>query len=120
MFRELVKVITVSVNEIKNKIKEIKKAFNLILNDLPMTYEKFSILFSDLTNCDIDFDIRARIENEQKLSENIILRVFYSNDGVKCDNLEFDVVSRVIDVFDNDKSEGIIVNIKIIDIKPHW
>ena len=120
MHRELVKVITVSVSEIINKINEIKKAFNLILNDLPLTYEKFSIVFSDLTSCDIDFDVSAKIENEKNLSEKIVIRVFYSNDAIKCDNLEFDAISRVIDVFDNDKSEGIIVNIKIIDIKPHW
>jgi hypothetical protein len=112
-------VIEMGVNEIKNKINEIKEAFNLILNGLPLNYEKFSIVFSDLTNCYIDFAIRAMIENEQKLSENIILRVFYSNDSIKCDNLEFDVVSRVIDVFDNHKFEGIIVNMKIIDIKLH-
>jgi hypothetical protein len=120
MHRELVKVITVSVSEIINKINEIKKAFEIISNSLPLSYEKFVVIFSDLTKCDIDFDIRAKIENEQKLSEKIVMRVFYSNDGIKCDNLEFDVVSRVIDVFDNDKYEGIVLNIKIIDINPHW
>jgi hypothetical protein len=109
-----------NLSHIENKLNEIKKAFEIIANSLPLSYEKFVVIFTDLTNCDIDFDIRAKIENEKKISDNIVMRVLYSNDGIKCDNLEFDVVYRVIDVFDNDKYEGIVVNIKIIDIKPHW
>jgi hypothetical protein len=109
-----------SMNEIKNKIEEIKNALEIIYISLPLDYDKFGTIFNKLTNCIINFDLNPRIESTQRLSENIELRVFYDVDNVECDELEFDVVTRIIDVFDENKTSGIILNTKLIDIKPHW
>ena len=109
-----------SVETTINTIEKIRKALEIIYSSLPLDYDKFGAIFNKLTNCIINFDFSPRIESVQRLSENIELRVFYDVDNVECDELEFDVVERIIDVFDKNKTNGIILNIKLIDIKPRW
>ena len=111
----------IHLNQIENKINEIRKAFEIIANSLPINSDKFVEMFYDLTQCEINYDLFPRIEKTEKLSESIELRAYVVHDRVYCiENgmeKEYIVNAKVIDVFDAFRTIAYIMNYKVFSIE---
>jgi hypothetical protein len=110
-----------NLSHIENKLNEIKKAFEIIANSLPINSEKFVEMFNELTSCEIEYDIFPKVERIERVTENKEHRIYYVKDRVYCieNNIEKDYIveAKVVDVFDKYKTVAIIHEYKIQSIE---
>jgi hypothetical protein len=104
---------------IENKLNEIKKAFDIIVNKTPVDGEKFIEMISDLTKCEIEYNIFVKPNTFIELNERFTLRIYEVRDRLYCNENKFIITAKVVDIFDNHKSMALIFDYKVLNIEQY-
>jgi hypothetical protein len=110
-------VIKVIDKKIIQKMIDIKNAFALSKRFLPLTSREFNDKVRELTNCKFEYGDSFIEVSVSEITEDTRLYTIYAIDTLKCSDMEFIVVSKVINVDKFDFNQK-IVSYDVISIIP--
>ena len=96
---------------------EIRNAFDLATQFLPLASDKFNDKVRELTSCVFEFSDNFIEVNTSEITEDTMLYTIYAIDTLKCSDNEFIVVARVINIDKGDFNQK-IVSYNVISIIP--
>ena len=99
------------------KMIEIRNAFDLSTQFLPLASDNFNDKVRELTKCVFEYGDSFVEINRSEITEDVMLYTIYSIDSLKCKDSEFIVVSKVINIDKFDFNQ-IIVSYDVISIIP--
>jgi hypothetical protein len=110
----------VELKTIEEKMREIEGVLKLISESLPMKDEKVEIVFNELTGCSIDLYSYVQELDVIEIRENLYLLTLLIEALIECSNLKFRSTLRAVEINDKEKWKAMMVNIKLIDLRPSW
>jgi hypothetical protein len=110
-------VIKVIDRKVIQKMIEIRNAFDLIIQRLPMNAYEFSRTIKELTNCAFEYGDGFIEDSVSEITEDAMLYTIYAIDTLKCSDIEFIVVAKVINIDKFDLNQN-IVSYSVISIIP--
>jgi hypothetical protein len=96
---------------------EIRNAFDLIIQRLPMNTYEFSRTIKELTNCVFEYSDNFIEDSVSEITEDAMLYTIYAIDTLKCSDMEFTIVARVINIDKFDFNQK-LVSYDVISIIP--
>jgi hypothetical protein len=110
-------VIKVIDKKIIQKMIDIKNAFDLATQFLPLTSREFNELIRKMTNCKFEYGDSFIEDSVSEITEDAMLYTIYAIDTLKCSDIEFIVVAKVINIDKFDLNQK-IVSYSVISIIP--
>jgi hypothetical protein len=99
------------------KMIEIRSAFNTAINYLPITSSEFNELIRKITNCKFEYGDGFIEVNTSEITEDAMLYTIYSIDSLRCKDIEFTIIAKVINVDKGDFNQ-VIVSYDVISVIP--
>jgi hypothetical protein len=117
LVRELVKVIKVIDRKVIQKMIEIRNAFDLATQLLPLNSVEFNDKVRELTKCVFEYGDGFIEDSVSEITEDVMLYTIYAIDTLRCGDMEFTIVAKVINIDKGDFNQ-MIVSYNVISIIP--
>lgn len=99
------------------KMIEIRNAFALAKQFLPLTSREFNDRVRELTKCVFEYGDSFIEDSVSEITEDTRLYTIYAIDTLKCSDMEFTIVAKVINIDKFDFNQK-IVSYNVISIIP--